>query len=381
MFGVLKRVVKKAGKTVNRAGRAVKRTVKKARRAVGKLPVVGKPLQAATDIVLLNNAEFLGEVLDGKRIDRAAMGNVRATVKDVKDVAPYAKTVLTMVPGVGTAASAAIAAGFALAEGQPINEVILSGVRGALPGGEAVRVSFDIAVKVGKGKTLDKVAIESVPGLSEKERTALKEATTLARNLAKGKRIDEALYQSTMKVLPKNVRKAVQTGIALGKGASVQSQIRANMGNVAGQVAKVGLEKIKGKKKGEGDKELEAGSKDLTVEQQVGFSTATGLMLYQVAPIEVQAIRAQLSAEAKVGFDLAIAAHLGQGKKKAGNADADFATAVVNGGAHFSGGRLKKMVLELANQERKKSLVMAAEVKAEGEKTWLDYALEYLGLA
>jgi hypothetical protein len=81
----------------------------------------------------------------------STLGNhFKDQVKNIKDVAPMAQTVVSFVPGVGAGVNAAIAAGSAIAQGKPIDEALVAGVKNALPGGPLMARAFDAAWTVGK---------------------------------------------------------------------------------------------------------------------------------------------------------------------------------------------------------------------------------------
>lgn len=87
----------------------------------------------------------------GKSFKQAVSDAVKGGVHEFQTVAPMAETVVSFVPGVGTAASIALAAGVALSKGQKIGEALLSTVKGALPGGPAAAAAFDTATQFGDG--------------------------------------------------------------------------------------------------------------------------------------------------------------------------------------------------------------------------------------
>ena len=56
---------------------------------------------------------------------------------------PYVHSVISLVPGVGSGISAALGAAQALADGRPIDEAIVAGVRTAISGGPMAEMAFD----------------------------------------------------------------------------------------------------------------------------------------------------------------------------------------------------------------------------------------------
>ncbi len=70
-------------------------------------------------------------------------------------VLPYVQSVMSFVPGVGTGISAALGAAQALADGRRIDEAIIAGARGAIPGGPMAQMAFDAAWGLAHGRPID----------------------------------------------------------------------------------------------------------------------------------------------------------------------------------------------------------------------------------
>lgn len=73
-----------------------------------------------------------------------------------------AQIALPFVPGVGPAASAALAASIALAKGKSLKDVALSAARNAVPGGAAGQLAFDVGVAVASGERIDAAAADAL---------------------------------------------------------------------------------------------------------------------------------------------------------------------------------------------------------------------------
>lgn len=81
----------------------------------------------------------------------STLGNhFKDQVKNVKDVAPVAQTVISFVPGVGAGVNAAIAAGSAIAQGKSITDAVVGAAKAAIPGGPLAQQAFDAAYQMGK---------------------------------------------------------------------------------------------------------------------------------------------------------------------------------------------------------------------------------------
>jgi len=190
--------------------------------AIKKVPVVGSPLAAVYGVTVAP-AALAESIARGQRVDKALVANFKDQVKDVKTIAPYAQTVVTFVPGVGTGVGAALAAATALANGQPLSAAVLSGIKGAIPGGQLAQGAFGAVQAVAQGKSLDQVALSSLP-LPDAQKAALKTALSVASKIGKGERVDAIVLDTALKQLPPDVQKAVHVGLAVGHAANIQKK-------------------------------------------------------------------------------------------------------------------------------------------------------------
>jgi hypothetical protein len=353
-------------KAANWAGRQVKKGAKELSHAAGSVPIVGKPLKGIVDITITSELNFLGGAMDGERIDRAGLRSLKTTVQAVRDVAPYAQMVISMVPGIGTVAAASIAAGLALAQGQPINAAIIAGVRGAVPGGAMGTAVFDVSVSLGRGESVDKALINATPGLSKVEKKALLTVSTAVKAVANGKRVDDAAYEAAMKHLPKSARIAVQSGVAIGKGASVQGTMKKAAVKVVPGLAKSGAKKIAA------SASLGSSTKNMKKDEKHGANTAVGLMQKQAKPIEVQVVRSVLDKSGQAGFDLALAVVVGKNEKPGQPETTDEAVenAIVQGAQAFTPTRLVQLESHFSSDELLRASIATARVKVETKSWW-----------
>lgn len=156
---------------------------------VGEIPIIGTPLKAVVNLGMAPT-NLVESIASGERLDHAVIDNIKSQVKDIKTVAPYAKMVVSLVPGVGTAVSAAISAGAALAEGQSITDALIEGVKGAIPGGQIAQSAFNVASGVVSGKSIKDIGINAIP-ISDSQRKALTTVVSLTSDLANGKPIKD----------------------------------------------------------------------------------------------------------------------------------------------------------------------------------------------
>jgi hypothetical protein len=170
-------------KLIAETTKAVKNVVNKA----ASLPGISTVVSVTKAVTPLGLVEHL---LQGERIDHAALNMVKDRIKAVHDVAPYAQTVLSTMPGLGTGVAAAIAMSAALAEGRPIDDVFIQGMRNAVPGGPYAQALFDtVAAKV-KGQPLDKAALTAWRNQVPK---ALQPGFDVAVAVANGQNIQKAI--------------------------------------------------------------------------------------------------------------------------------------------------------------------------------------------
>ncbi len=302
----------KAIKSCGRAAGTVVKTATKPAIALGKeitkIPVVGKPMSAVYNLSVNAPFKLANNIASGQRIDRAVVGHFKGQLADAKTVAPYAQTVVSFVPGIGQGVSGAIGAGLALADGRPINEALVSAVKGAIPGGPAAQAAFSVAAAAAQGKPLDEVAIAALP-LDDNAKKALKTAASLGKDLAQGKRIDEALLNSASKALPPAYNTALKTAVAIGAGKNLQDTLVKNVGPdtlklLAGEGAKLAAD----------NPVMKAGADLLKGQKSVkaGFDVGVAFASKKVRPIDLVAVRKKLNGQQKKGFDMALAAHIGQ---------------------------------------------------------------------
>jgi hypothetical protein len=231
-FSFIKKAVKSVGKVakkvvpkaIQRAAARVVATAKhyggKAWSAIKRVPVLGTLAGAATSLALLP-ARAASQLVQGKRIDRIAIDNFKHAIKDVRAVAPYVQTVLSVVPGVGQGISAGLGGALALANGQPISEALLAAAKSAVPGGPAAQAAFSVASDVMQGKPVSTVMVNALP-VSPQAKRALLQGLGAAKALAEGKNVAQTVIDTAMHQIPPQYQKAVQVGVALGHAKNLQ---------------------------------------------------------------------------------------------------------------------------------------------------------------
>ncbi len=231
---LLSNAAKSAGKAVGKASSSVVHATGKVTSAIGKLPVVGAPLKTIYNVsyhAATGPGKLVSDIARGKNVGKSMLNQVKTGVSDMKAVAPYAQMVVSCVPGIGTGISGALGAGIALANGQRIDQALLEGVKGALPGGPAARAALSGAVTgiraAAEGKRLNfidlgKSALGDALGPIAKgpAGAALMGGLTMAGQLAHGKRLDKALAEGAISALPVDVK--VKDALKIATQASIQ---------------------------------------------------------------------------------------------------------------------------------------------------------------
>lgn len=246
--------------------KTIEKPLSQVAKVASKIPVAGPIWKAAASPF----AAAL-HVAEGQRIDKAALGVLKQQIQTFKAVAPYATTIVSFIPGVGTGVAAAIAAGAALAEGKPITAALEAAIRDAIPGGAIAQAGFDMARKVAAGENVGKAALE----------------TARAQ-------------------LPPEAQKAFDVGLAVASGKKLQSAIVAAVTSLApaelSQLLGVGAKVIQSAP----DLAKLASSLPSDVARQ-GMTLASGVLAHAgVNEAQIRAMRTKLTGDALRGFDTAL---------------------------------------------------------------------------
>lgn len=291
--------------------------------AVTKIPVVGAPLHTVFGAAYHATTAPLNMAVDvavkGKRIDKAVMSQIHDHVKDIKTVAPYAQMVVSLVPGVGTGVSAALGAGLALANGQPIDKALMAGAIEALPGGPLAHAAASVAAAgVDAAARGEKVDLHSIAGtlvkslpVSDAAKQALLGGATMAGHLAAGKSVDtaaaDAALNTVLNQLPPDVRKAYQSGLAMGSAVVVQGHRATELVSptVLNKLVESGIQAAK-------TVPAISEARRMAGPGVKGFDLATGLLTQHSRLFDIVHTRQTLKdPKDLMGFDMAMAARIG----------------------------------------------------------------------
>jgi hypothetical protein len=265
-------LVKSAAHAVSSAAKDVAHTVSKAVKAVEKIPVLGTALHATLAVTPFKLA---ADIASGARLDHALMAHFKDQLAVIHEVAPYAVTIVSFVPGIGTGVAAAVAAGAALAEGKSITAALEAGVRGAIPGGPLVQAGFDIAMKAAQGQNIGKAALEAARNQLP---PAAQKAFDIGLAVATGKSLQAALANAVTSLLPGQLQSILDAGKAALAKTPGLSQLAGKLTDAAGHS---------------------------------GLTLAAGLLAHKgINAGALSAVRAKLQGSALAGFDAAIASQV-----------------------------------------------------------------------
>jgi hypothetical protein len=309
------------------------------------IPVVGDVLDIAVTGIT-SPIIVAVDIANGERVDKAIVGHFERELGNIKKAAPYAQMVISFVPGIGTLASGAIAVGLALANGQPIDEAIIAGVKNALPGGPVTAAAFDVGQGIISGKPIEEIGIGVLP-IPDQAKQLVLSGAKLTRAIASGEPVSQVILDETLKNIPASTKqaalsalqnsgpvaladtlmqkgvelvpagsreafqKAIVTGMSLGQGQSIQTSVADQLRS--GQFTQRMLDEAKEAIAAEPI--LQNTMRMLSNEAQQGFQIASAVLRYKLSMHDLMVLRENLgSAEGKRGFDTGMALHIGRVK-------------------------------------------------------------------
>lgn len=294
---------------------------------IKKIPVIGKPFAAAFDLgftVGFGPAIAVGQIADGKRIDSAILDQFKQELQDVKEVAPYVEMVMSFIPGIGTGISAMLAAGVALASGQPISVAIDDSLVAAVPGGAIAKAAYNAGKGAlnlalsGKKVTWQALADIGVQGLSDLAslpplaKNAMLGAVDTAGQLIKGKSIDVAvgdgMADTASTYLGKAGANALKVGVAVGHAKFIQGA----------QSPAITSPTVKNKMMATGqtvihtDPVVAAARTNVAPASLNGFDIGIGFSGFSSDANQLVSFRGSLSPDEQQGFDHALSLNIGR---------------------------------------------------------------------
>jgi hypothetical protein len=358
------------GSAVRAAGRVAQTgldSVSKAAKTVGsdidKVPVVGGALSALYDVVTdpvtlpLTAAD---DVVHGDSVAQTLTDSIHHEIAKYEAAAPYVETVVALIPGVGGMCASCIAVGVGVAEGQPIDQILVEAAAAQIPGGAIVVAGYLAAKTVLQGKSRpiswDIIATGAIQAMAQQggvtippeAMSTLKAAAKFGSDIVNGKSPAEAGLDSIVAGIPtstdagKALHAAVQVGLAETKKAlqgsrigdalftyalssvpqkeSVQKSLTTAIGLVQAsnlqaaksQAAPSLLDKLQAVGASDTTPVVAAARAALGGQGVKGFDVGHGLMQYQGDLYQTETLRVALGDTAdQHGFDVALALKIG----------------------------------------------------------------------
>jgi hypothetical protein len=275
---------------------------------LGKIPIIGAGLKGLYGFTYGTLIQSAANVVSGVRLDKVVSRHFESQVQNIKEIAPYVQTVISLVPGIGPGISGAISAGLTLAQGKPLDEALLAAAIGAVPGGALAKSMAQMAVAAASGKPLSDIAVSALP-IPPAAKEALQAGLRVASDVAQGKRVDKSLLAEAnrqIERLPAQYRKAAQIGIALGQGKKLQDVAMQQLPTLiaaGGPLARAGRTIAM-------QSPVLRQARGLIAHGQHGFDIAQGLLARGSVPFhEIKRVRSAFRGAALKGFDAAIALH------------------------------------------------------------------------
>jgi hypothetical protein len=341
-------IVTNPGKALSDVAGGVEKGANFVADAVQKIPIVGPVYHG---VLSINAApfKFAGDIIGGKNVGQAFVDGFKQDVAAAHEVAPVAQAVISFVPGVGPLASSAIGAGLALAAGAPMDEIAMSAIKGAIPGGALVGAAYDVGrAAIVDHKVGNLAALVSVVGkaagveIPPAATAALTGGLSTLRSVANGQKPDVAVLNAAAQAAPgllqglnlssaQGQKDAADRLVAKGEdlmglsGAQQEALHKALQIGIAVQHAS-NLQKTEHRaiaKPQEQARLTRAGQSQLDpVSSEAlaslhgkgtkGFLAGHGLMQHQATPFEIRATRERFDSEDQHGFDLALSLHIGR---------------------------------------------------------------------
>ena len=153
---------------------------------------------------------------------------LEATWSDILEALPIAARGIAMIasyiPVYGTALSFIINTTVSLAEGESIDQSLLDGIGGALPGQPTSGMAFNMAVAIGKGERIDRIAIDALP-LDKSVRDILKVADDVVFGIASGQNVTDVVYRTVHNTLPPEAQRGMDLARRVINGENIPEMV------------------------------------------------------------------------------------------------------------------------------------------------------------
>ena len=180
---------------------------------------------------------------------------------DILDALPVAARGLAMIasyiPIYGTALSFAINTSVSLAEGESVNQSLIDGIGGALPGQPTSGMVYKAGVAIAQGERVGDVFIDSL-NLDSSVTAALKVADQVLYGLAAGENVTNVAYQAIQQVLPPEAQQGMDYARRFIGGEDVPQMILSQAEQVVADGVKDKARAILERANGQGAEALSA---------------------------------------------------------------------------------------------------------------------------
>jgi hypothetical protein len=233
--------------------------------AIQKIPVLGPIITAAAAPLSMTVS-----LSHGERIDHALLDAAKTQLGAIKAVAPYAATIISLFPGIGTGIAAALSFAAALAEGKPIDQALEDAVKSALPGGALAVSGFELAKKVASGENVAQSVLESARAALPSD---VQKGFDLGLAVVQGKKLQNALTSAIVSLAPGETKQLIDVGAKAVQSVPGLAQLAQSLPT---DVARQGLQLASGAlaHAGVNEAQLRAMRSKLTGDVLKGFDTA-----------------------------------------------------------------------------------------------------------
>lgn len=173
---------------------------------------VAKGIATPVAALVTSPLKLASDIATGKNVFQSIKDTVKRDLTSVKEVAPYVQAAISVIPGVGAGVNAAIAAGAALAQGQPITSALVAGLKNALPGGPIAAQAFDTTYAIARGQNVGEAALQALVNNAPGGAIG-KQAAQAAISVAKGQNIQQAALGLAKGVASEKLGTLVPSGL------------------------------------------------------------------------------------------------------------------------------------------------------------------------
>jgi hypothetical protein len=298
-----------------------------------------------------------------------------------------------MLPG-GPIAKAAFDVGLGAITGQKIGNIASQGITDVISitgiqippeAALGINTALNIGARVANGEKIDSAADDAI--IADLPAGPLRQAAIAGRQAAGGENLGNVLMTASEGLVPLVGEQkdqffgALKTGAAFGFAQTMQSVTSKALSSPAvGEI--LGKE---GNALANNDKIAGEARKLLNEESQKGFDIGLGFAQHQVGKFEHDVLRNSLVADAKKGFDTALALHIGRTVHKTPISlplPAQAAHAITKGLMGNPTPEHKVAVIKTiaANPVARQGVVVAIKEIAEARKSWWTRLLEFIGI-